>query len=315
MILCFSPRRVVLNSLKRGLYTVLRARTQTGPGIPGIAVVMIHRKGAFTLRQGLKKLEPYELFECAVILMAEDAPDPPEDLLQLYPWVHFIICTDGGRSGTGSLLNAAAGELASDYLFVFWDDMTVIAGPDPRLLRWLEVHKPLCAAPVLTADSEILPVLHVPVETGAVMTVWTFRPLHDRTPDLFPFDFCGVYDRTALQRLGGFCSEFSGSYWQLADFGMRAWMGRWQILSCNGIVIAYDGDVHCPDTSENEDYALFLTRNTSFTCNEGRIRVRGRAAGRRISRARREDIRELQHWARCDWRTLIRRWPTPEADQ
>lgn len=298
------------NTSKRSAYTVKRIPNQPPPAIHDIGVVLLHRKGALTIYQAVKKLEPYQLFECAVLVHADDLPDPLDDLMRTCPWVTFIVFT--GSSLPGTRINAAANEISSDYFFVFWDDMTVISGPDPRLVQWIRVNKPICAAPILSYENELLPVVHMPIQHNGKFSVWSFPPFMDKTPNMFPFDYCGVYDRTALQRLGGFCPDFNLPYWQLADSGIRSWLGDWRILTCNGLMLSYDRDRPCIDTTENEDYPLFMRRNAGFSFRNGKIKVNKTISGLRISRLEREEIMEIQHWARQDLETLLREWKAPE---
>ena len=53
----------------------------------------------------------------------------------------------------------------------------------------------------------------------------SFRiPQKEGEPTLFPFDFCGIYNREKFAQSGGFDPAIANPYWQKLDFGVRCFL-------------------------------------------------------------------------------------------
>jgi hypothetical protein len=295
----------------REIYTVRVSKNFLPPQIGEITIAMLHRKGKFSIEFSLEKLVPYRLFECIYVIEESEVEGSLEYLIKTYPWVKFLVYS--GAPTPGMKINAASRELTTNYFCLFWDDMEISSGMDPQLLKWLDLHKPVCAAPILYSSDELIPSINVPAFDNSEFITLSFLPFKDMTKNFFPTDFCGIYHRVSFQRLRGFNEDFTMPYWQLADFGVRNWLSDNRILSCNGFSCRYDSAPPNIDITAGKEYELFQKRNASFRFNshDKFVFKKSFAFRKLLSRIEKSEIKELHHWAKKDLFTIIENWEPP----
>jgi hypothetical protein len=195
-----------------------------------------------------------------------------EDLSERFPFVKFVILKE--RINLGEQINLAVSELTSPLFFVLWNDLRILNGEAGRMAERLfcapeklsangnsGVCKRLCTIPVIqNAKFQILPTLTVPDPRQAVKNLF-LKPVKEGTPSLYPFDGVGVYDRDRFVKLGGFDCGFSNAYWQLMDFGFRAYLWGENIQSTQLIRLSYNGEVPPQDSTVDENHLRFYLKN------------------------------------------------------
>jgi hypothetical protein len=88
-------------------------------------------------------------------------------------------------------------------------------------------------------------------------------PQQPDVKSLFPFDYCGVYNRTRFLNSGGFDHQLTNPYWQKVDFGFRSHMWDESIRCDTSFRVRYLTEQSPEDTTPDESYKLFFLKNLS----------------------------------------------------
>jgi hypothetical protein len=120
----------------------------------------------------------------------------------------------------------------------------------------------ICTVPMMqNSRFETLPTLKVPVLHRKKVQTLFLNPVNEGLPSLYPFDGVGIYDKERFIRLGGFDSTIKNSYWQLMDFGFRAWLWGEEITATKSLKLSYETSVPSENNSLNADYNRFYLKN------------------------------------------------------
>jgi hypothetical protein len=91
--------------------------------------------------------------------------------------------------------------------------------------------------------------------------------LHYRPPSregekvLFPFDFCGIYDKERFAQVGGFDADIDNPYWQKLDFGFRCHLWGEKIIGTMRCTLFSPNPFDAEDATPDEYYRAFYLKN------------------------------------------------------
>jgi hypothetical protein len=196
---------------------------------------------------------------------AEPSPDV-ESLSHDFPDVRFLLLK--APSTIGERVNIGIAESRAPLVLVMWSD-TRLSDFAPKALDLMEKSGALCSVPVaLTPHQETLPSWQAPQWKRRRFVVAFRIPRRDGERVLFPFDFCGVYNRLKFSQSAGFDAKIANPYWQKLDFGMRCFLWGEKIQGTTGMSLTYTGSPPEEETTPDEGYKLFWLKNIA-------VRVRG----------------------------------------
>ena len=252
-------------------YTVVGGRERLGS--TGLSAVLLNRGGRFS-RQGLFRDLEKTGFDTVVSMESAPISYDIDELGIRFPFVRFILLQK--ELSLGEQINIAASETDSPLFFVLRNDLKIIAGGTARrMAERLSVsqdnteektgknrYRRICTVPVMqNSRFETLPTLIAPVLHRRKVKTLFLNPASEGLPSLYPFDGVGIYDRDSFIQLGGFDSTFNNSYWQLMDFGFRAWLWGEEITATRTLKLSYETSVPAEDNSINADYNRFFLKN------------------------------------------------------
>lgn len=175
----------------------------------------------------------------------------------LFPGVRVLL--PSGAAGPGSLVNLGMREIGSGKVIVLGSDQR-LAAPilSARMKKKISVSDALYLCPSLEDKSgSPAPLAFVPDSafqawTGlGVRTPPVFLPLpgtarNGRAAEsealFFPGDYCGVYDVARFLLCGGFDETLKDPWWQLVDFGAKAWAAGAPLRCLPSLVLRADED-------------------------------------------------------------------------
>lgn len=217
--------------------------------------------------QLLRDLESRGLGE---VLWAERPGRSPdgEQLAKDFPRVRFLRvnspCSDG------ELVDIGIAEARSPLVFCTWSDSRPLAFPRD-LCGHLRGLAAACVLPVIRGrDRDPIPSWQSPGGRRRGFAP-RYRPARETgEKSLFPFDYCGVYDREKFSQVGGFDPALENPYWQKLDFGLRCWLWGERIVGTTKLTVTYSGAPPADDTTPDRSYKLFYLRNLA-------VAIRGQA--------------------------------------
>ncbi|MDR0389944.1 MAG: hypothetical protein LBH73_07730 [Spirochaetaceae bacterium] len=240
-------------------------------GSSGLSVVLLNRGGRYPRRILFQEFEKAG-FDYVISIEGKEERYDLEELSGRFPFVRFILLKD--EINQGQRINLAVSELDSPLFFVLWNDIRILHGIGAlkmaeRLLAdaaeekaRISPYKRLCTVPVIqnsgyhTLPAMISPALH----QGLIKTL-PYVPPREGNPTLYPLDCVGIYDRRRFIALGGFDSTIRSPYWQLMDFGVRAWLWGENIACTQLVRVCYDGELPPEDSSAGVSYKRFFLKN------------------------------------------------------
>ncbi len=198
-----------------------------------------------------------------------------EALSRRFPFVRFLLLQK--EISTGEQVNIGIEESKSRSVFVTWNDMKIPPSSiSVQVISAVKKQNVLCTAPVLqNSRSVTIPSVQCPAFNKIHLKVIPLQPSTDGLDTLFPYDFCGVYNKEKFLQLGGFDHSLGNAYWQKMDFGFRSHMWGERIICNTALKMRYLIDVHPEDTTRDESYKRFFLKNLSirFTNDYGTIPV------------------------------------------
>jgi hypothetical protein len=240
-----------------------------GTGSTGISAVLLNRGGRYPRRTLFQELEKTG-FDSIVSMEGPLERYDLEDLSGRFPRVRFILLQE--PISAGEAVNLAALELSCPLFFVFWNDQKFFNGGGAARYSSLFLDPSgggfpdgrLCTLPVIqNSRFECLPTLVSPFYDRGRLHTLPEVPEHENQAALYPWDWVGLYDRQRFLRLGGFDGEIVSPYWQLMDFGFRAYLWGEAIRSTQHIHIIYDGEAPPSDNTADNSYRLFYLKNVA----------------------------------------------------
>ncbi|WP_319477348.1 hypothetical protein [Marispirochaeta aestuarii] len=305
-------------------YTVLGGdREREGnPDLP-LTVLLLNR-GTRVYRsevlQEIERLRPAEIISLEGSRNTYDL----EPLARKFPRVRFIRLHR--QVSLGEYLNIGMDEARGTYVLVIWNEMR-ISQVTPRALERVAEQPGVCTVPVLLNQrNETIPTMMAPGFHRKRLKVLPFISRSDGMLSLFPYDHCGLYRRSQFNLLGGFDPEIENPYWQLLDFGFRAYLWGERISSSNQFRIVMTSDPPTQDTTPDAGYRRFFLKNLAIRFDKDRgVLPRSRflpfylRSGATFVEALRE-FREAAAWVGLhqyrfvqDARTIADLWEVPET--
>jgi len=256
-------------------YTVIGGRERYNT--TGLSVVLLNRGGRYARRSLFHDFEKTG-FDTVVSVEPEPAHYDLDELSARFPLVRFII--PHTRISLGEQINLAVSELVSPLFFVLWNDLKMIAGGTAhrmaeRLTRPIESKgngkgnsngksqfMRLCTVPVIqNSRHDTIPTVIAPVIRQKKIQTRLLNPSSEGLPSLYPFDGVGIYDRERFIKLGGFDGTIKNRFWQLMDFGFRAYLWGEEISLNQTLKFCYEAAIPAEDNSAGGDYSRFYLKN------------------------------------------------------
>jgi hypothetical protein len=201
-----------------------------------------------------------------------------------------------------------------------------LAGEVSSVLAQIEEKQILCTVPrLMSSADQVLPCIQVPALIKGKLKLMPWKPVQEGMPSLFPFDYCGIYNRDRFTLSGGYDPWMNNPYWQKLDFGLRSFLWGERILCRRDMVVRYEGDLETEDSSADVSYKLFFLKNMAVRFN-GEMGVL--PSSKRFAYCLRSDsswlearneFREVQTWVhqnryrfKSDVQGLINHWEIPE---
>jgi hypothetical protein len=257
-------------------YTVLGGGRRNAA--TGLCAVLLNRGGRYARNACFRELENSG-FDYVLSMESGEHFDI-EELKDTFPFIRFILFKDA--PDIGRQINVAAVEADTPLFFVLWNDFHPVLNLDAERIAGRLLAKPgdaellgaakepeakspyirLCTTPTIQNPRfEVLPNVYAPAIDGKKFEALPFAPVKESTPTLYPFDGAGVYDRARFIRLGGFDPGLNSRYWQLLDFGLRAWLWGEEIRCTQQIRFCLDGAPDAEDSTAGESYLRFFLKN------------------------------------------------------
>jgi len=319
-------------------YTVIGGRERLGSS--GLACVLLNRGGRYARRNLFYDLEKTG-FDTVVSVEPAPAHYDLDELSARFPFVRFALLRE--QISLGEQINLAASEIDSPLFFVVWNDLRILAGGAARrmaerLSRGADEiaadgeknkYKRLCTVPVIQDPRfDTLPTLRIPKLRRNKVRTLPLYPGCEGLLSLYPFDGVGIYDRERFVRLGGFDGTLKSSYWQLMDFGIRAYLWGEEISSTQTLRLSYDSAVQAEDNSVSVDYFRFYLKNLAPVFKgDNAILPYSRFPGYLLQTnsdffTAWEDFHESRRWVntnrfrwRCDIQAVADRWDLESAGE
>lgn len=239
-------------------YTVIGKGERAGH--TGITAVLLNRGGRYLRRSIFQDLEKAGFDFVLSVETGQDSYDM-EELVLRYPFVQFLILKDS--LSLGERINIAALEVKTPLFFVLWNDVRFIqSGGAARISDRLLQNNQLCTVPVVqNTHYEPLPTLMIPaLYRGTIQTV-PLVPVKEGSLSIYPFDGVGIYHTEKFSQLTGYDPTITSPYWQLLDFGFRAYLWGEKITASQLVKVVFDGPLTPQDTSMHPDYRRFYLKN------------------------------------------------------
>lgn len=182
-----------------------------------------------------------------------------DSLARDFPDVRFLLIK--APSTVGEMLNIGIAESRAPVVLSLWSD-TRLSVFSPSLLLAMEKSGAVCTVPVSrNARLEPIPSWQSPVMKRRRLSLSYRAPRRDGEHTLFPFDYCGIYNKEKFAQSGGFDPRISNPYWQKLDFGFRCFLWGDVIRGTTGIALTYTGAPPEENTTPDRGYKLFWLKN------------------------------------------------------
>ncbi len=182
-----------------------------------------------------------------------------DSLAHDFPDVRFLLVK--APSTVGERVNVGIEESRAPLVLVLWSDTRLSRFP-PSSIAPFEKSGNLCWLPTArTMRDELLPSWQSPQWKKRRLAVSFRVPRKDGERVLFPFDYCGIYNKEKFAQSGGYDRAIASSYWQKLDFGFRALLWGENIFGTTGISLMYTGSPPEEDTTPDAGYKLFWLKN------------------------------------------------------
>jgi hypothetical protein len=316
-------------------YTVVGGRERLAS--TGLSAVLLNRSRGYTRRNLFQDLEKTGFDNVVSVELSPPSYDV-EEMSALFPFVRFVLLQE--PISLGEQINLAVSELDSPLFFVLWNNLKIITGGVARrMAERLSLpdtegetgsrYKRLCTVPIIqTSRFETLPTLMIPALRRKKVRILFLNPATEGISSLYPFDGVGIYDRERFIRLGGFDRTIKDSYWQLMDFGFRAYLWGEEISSTQALKLSYETDVPAEENSGGLDYNRFYLKNLApvFRGDYAYLPLR-RFPGFLLQTddgisAAWDDFSESRRWVNANrfrWRsdpgTFAKRWNLEDAEE
>lgn len=146
--------------------------------------------------------------------------------------ISFFSLSDSSsrkQSSIARIINTVFSSLKADKIFISWTDIEPY-GMSIKALERNIFDCSLCMVPIVeSSEHALIPTLFTPRLTFGSLKITrnNKNPLYPYT--FFPYEYIGIYDRKNFLSLGGFNGAIINPWWQLFDFGVRAYKAQYGI--------------------------------------------------------------------------------------
>ena len=244
-------------------YTLVSGSSREVSTFQGISVIVLNRGGKPFKSGLLSQLYDLKLREIISVETSRQIFDM-EGLASRYDNLKFLMVSE--TISIGERINIAVKEAAGSHVLVFWNDMNLqIKSQAERFFKQALEGDFLCRVPLLmNTAKETIPTRFSPGFSHKKLEVFSLGAVINKTPTLYPFDYCGIYHRQKFLLSGGYDSRFKNPYWQKLDFGFRVFLWGERIETGTAIKLNYLGDIPRENTTRDSDYRRFFLKNLAL---------------------------------------------------
>ncbi|MBN1410054.1 MAG: hypothetical protein JW969_04365 [Spirochaetales bacterium] len=243
-------------------YTIIggKKRPENPDKYPSLTLLILNRGGRFHRENLLKEIK--EPADTEIIYLEDSALSYDiEPLSRKYPDIRFLLLHN--EITAGEKINLGAVESNSPSFLVLWSDMSLKAPRfSPSFLEHARINSLLCTVPVLkNTRLESVPCIMIPGYMKKKIKVVPWEPRKNEEHSLYPFDYCGIYDKEKFCRIGGYDPYLKNPYWQKMDFGFRSHLWGEKIQLNTAFHIEYTVETPSEDATPDNSYKLFYLKN------------------------------------------------------
>lgn len=195
-----------------------------------------------------------------VVWVEPDEPSPDiEALARDLPDVRFLLIK--GPTTEGERINIGIAEARAPLVLCFWSDMR-LASMSRETAEAVEKSGAVCTIPVSRSSrQQAIPAWQSPVWRKRRLSVAFRIPRRDGELNLFPFDFCGIYNTERFMRSGGYDPSITNPYWQKLDFGFRCFLWGERMIGSTAVALTYTAATPEEDATPDQSYKVFYLKN------------------------------------------------------
>ncbi len=249
-----------------GRYTIVSGSAKDVLSFDGVTVVILNRGGKPFKSDLLSSLCELQIREVISVETSNQVFEM-EALASKYTSLKFLMVSS--EISIGERINIAVKEASGSYVLVFWNDMNLqIRSQADRIFRTASEGEFLCRVPLLmNSRKESVPTRFAPGFSKKRLEVYPLGAMKNRMPTLYPYDYCGLYNKQKFILSGGFDVQIKTPYWQKLDFGFRVFLWGDVIETGTNIKLSYSGDIPREDTTRDEYYRRFFLKNLTLKFN------------------------------------------------
>ncbi|MBI9108327.1 MAG: hypothetical protein JEZ04_16390 [Spirochaetales bacterium] len=292
---------------------------------PLISIVLLSRAGRVFKAEALSVLSKLNVYEI-ISIEGEGAGWDVEALSVRFSEIRFVRIHKKNIT-EGEKINIGIEESQARFILVLYDDMSVASGGiSERLLERITGSEAVCTVPLIQSRKQsTVPTIMSPAFMRNTLKIVQLPPAVDGMDSLFPFDFCGIYNRELFTQLGGFDKRITGKWWQKLDFGFRAHMWGEKIQCSTSFRIKYLDEIPEESITPDQSYRFFYLKNLTvrFDGDTGSIPA-GRFPAYHLKSGESfftslKEFREAREWVennkyrfRMEARSITEIWEAPE---
>jgi hypothetical protein len=236
------------------------------------SILLLNRGGKFYRDDFLDDISSLDFAE----ILCMDGPGTSYDFdvrTKKYPRVKFLLLKD--EMTIGEKINLGINEARARFILVIWSDMKIHNSLNlNRIVQKTETDNTICMVPLLkTRKMEQIPSMHLPIIVKRKFKVMPWNMIKDSMKSLYPFDYCGIYNKEKFTLLKGFDSKINNPYWQKLDFGFRSYMWGEKITGNTSFLISYINDEIFENNTPDASYKLFYLKNIAVKYKKSKGRL------------------------------------------
>jgi hypothetical protein len=224
----------------------------------GLSFIVLNRGGRFNRERIFRNLAEFGSHEIISVEGPTGAYDV-ESLSKKFQSVRFLLIKE--KISPGEQINLGIEEAENPFIFVLWNDMLVSSRLSGTIEPFLD-HDNVCLVPaVKNVRSEYIPSIQSPALLRKHLKIVPLTPGKGEFHSLFPYDYCGIYNKDRFIHLEGFDPMIKNPYWQKLDFGFRAHMWGDKIRGRTDLIVTLQTAEHVDDSTRDYSYKLFFLKN------------------------------------------------------
>lgn len=185
-------------------------------------------------------------------------------LMEQFPTVSYIIFE---RYATyGERVNAVANECGTNHFLISRSDVLLINFDGKRLFN-AEKERVAVASSIANVHRELVPTIRTPAFIDTRIDPLSSFPAQTKAYErtLYPVMGLALYDRALFQRIRGFDTAITSEYYQLLDWGIRAAMMGYSVLSSDALLMQFsERESVIEDRTDRPGYLRAYTKALGF---------------------------------------------------